>query len=332
MPIHIIWGDDINACNKEIDKIINNNVSKDWKALNISRFNGEDHNQVLVALEETQSPPMGDGSRIVILNNNPIFNCNNQEFQSKFEIVANNLPKTTYLILKNTNKPDARIKSTKLLKQMPEKVKIIESDFNVPNIWNKDAQINYVKEIAKNKNIKIEQKGINYLIDSIGLNSSNLNNELDKAKLYLNAKNNVHNSAVTLNNDDIKAIFNDHQSTIFKILDYLLEMSIINSLFEIHNLLNQGEPPLRLTAGLISQMRIYTIVKLLNKDQDSTQICALANISNPKRIFFMQKKVRYCKPKYLINVMIKLLNIEALIKRGNNPKDVFTENLMTLTS
>tara|TARA_B100000287_G_scaffold219185_1_gene206731 strand:+ start:1301 stop:1555 length:255 start_codon:yes stop_codon:yes gene_type:complete len=75
MPIHIIWGDDINACNKEIDKIINNNVSKDWKALNISRFNGEDHNQVLVALEETQSPPMGDGSRIVILNNNPIFNC-----------------------------------------------------------------------------------------------------------------------------------------------------------------------------------------------------------------------------------------------------------------
>ena len=332
MPIHIIWGDDINACNKEIDKIINKNVSKDWKALNISRFNGEDHNQVLVALEETQSPPMGDGSRIVILNNNPIFNCKNQEFQSKFEIVANNLPKTTYLILQNTNKPDARIKSTKLLKQMPEKVKIIESDFNVPNIWNKDAQINYVKEIAKNKNIKIEQKGINYLIDSIGLNSSNLNNELDKAKLYLNAKKNVHNSAVTLNNDDIKAIFNDHQSTIFKILDYLLEMSIINSLFEIHNLLNQGEPPLRLTAGLISQMRIYTIVKLLNKDQDSTQICTLANISNPKRIFFMRKKVRYCKPKYLINLMIKLLNIEALIKRGNNPKDVFTENLMTLTS
>ena len=42
--------------------------------------------------------------------------------------------------------------------------------------------------------------------------------------------------------------------------------------------------------------------------------------------------MRYCSPKYLINVMIKLLDIESLIKKGNNPKDVFTENFMSLSS
>ena len=109
-------------------------------------------------------------------------------------------------------------------------------------------------------------------------------------------------------------------------------MKITESLFEINTLLNQGEPPLRLTAGLISQIRMYTIVLLLDKEKDAKNISSLANISNPKRIFFIKKKVRHCSPKYLINVMIKLLNIESLIKKGNNPKDVFTENFITLSS
>ena len=67
MPIHIIWGNDINACNKAIEKIINTNVSPNWSSLNISKFNGEDPNQIFQALEEIQSPPLGDGSRIVLL-------------------------------------------------------------------------------------------------------------------------------------------------------------------------------------------------------------------------------------------------------------------------
>ena len=90
MPIHIIWGNDINACNKAIEKIINTNVSPNWSSLNISKFNGEDPNQIFQALEEIQSPPLGDGSRIVLLKNNPIFNIKNEKYIYIFE---NNLKK-----------------------------------------------------------------------------------------------------------------------------------------------------------------------------------------------------------------------------------------------
>ena len=89
-------------------------------------------------------------------------------------------------------------------------------------------------------------------------------NELAKAKIYLSASNNNENKELILKNDDVKKIFNDHQSNIFKIIDYLLQNSISEGLIEIHYLLKKGEPALRLNAGLISQIRMHTIVKLFS--------------------------------------------------------------------
>ena len=61
------------------------------------------------------------------------------------------------------------------------------------------------------------------------------------------------------------------------------------------------------------------------------RICNLAGISNPKRIFFIRRKVKIISQEYLINLMSKLLDIESLLKQGNNPINVFTENLINLS-
>ena len=82
--------------------------------------------------------------------------------------------------------------------------------------------------------------------------------------------------------------------------------------------------------GLISQIRIHTIIKLaVNSGNDNAEkICNLAGISNPKRTFFIRKKVKNISQEYLINLMSNLLDIESLLKKGNNPKNVFTENII----
>ena len=59
MPIHIIWGDDLNACNKFIQKIVDQKVSKTWGEINISYLNGDEDNQIKQALDETLIPPLG---------------------------------------------------------------------------------------------------------------------------------------------------------------------------------------------------------------------------------------------------------------------------------
>ena len=144
--------------------------------------------------------------------------------------------------------------------------------------------------------------------------------------LYLSATN---KNLLTVK--DIESIFFEQQSNIFKIIDSLIEKEISQSLNHIYTLLSQGEPPLRLISGLTSQIRIHAIVLLLAEENDVSKISQLAGIANPKRIFFIRKKIKNCDPKFLIDLMTKLLDIEFLLKKGNNPINVFTENLASLT-
>ena len=63
MPIHILWGNDLDACNKFIQNIIDQKVSKTWKEINVSFLNGDEDNQIKQAFDEILTPPLGDGSR-----------------------------------------------------------------------------------------------------------------------------------------------------------------------------------------------------------------------------------------------------------------------------
>ena len=326
MPIQVIWGDDTNSCDKEIQNIINQNVSKIWVNLNLSKFNGEENNQVHQALDEMQTPPLGEGSRVILVKNNPIFNSKDNTLINKFELNSINIPSSTYLILLNTQKPDARLKTTKILQKLIKNGTAKEISFELPSTWDKANQKRYIENIAKDMNIKLDINTPEAIIESIGLDSKGLYNELKKASIYLKAKNEL-----ILTVEHVKEIFNDHQSNIFRIIEFLLKNEINDSLKEIQNLIIKGEPPLRLNAGLISQMRVHTVISLMGNDKDLTKISNLAGISNPKRIFYIRRNVQNCSPNYLINLMSKLLKIESSLKKGNNPINVFTENLITLT-
>ena len=130
MPIQIIWGNDIQSCENEIEKIINSNISKQWESFNLSKLDGNEENQVFKALEEVQNAPFGDSSRIILLKNNPIFNIKNDKFVSKFESSAQNIPDTNFLILFSINKPDSRMKTTKFLNKLIKSKKAFESSYN----------------------------------------------------------------------------------------------------------------------------------------------------------------------------------------------------------
>ena len=334
MPIKIIWGNDLNAQNTFIQKLIDEKVSKAWKQINVTYLNGDDEQQINKAMEEMLTPPLGDGSRIVILKNNPLFNIKHEELSIKFEKIYNNIPNNTFLILQNIKKPDSRLKITKFIQKLIKENIAIEKSWNLPEIWDYEGQKRYLEDAANEINIKLEESAAELIIDSVGNDSFKLKNELTKAKIYLTAlANEKKNSQILLRRDDVKKIFTDNQSNIFKIIDFLLKKNINECLIEIKYLLQKGEPALRLNAGLISQIRIHTIVKVSNNSDEENidKICNLANISNPKRIFFIRKKVKNISHKYLINLMSNLLNIEYLLKRGNNPINVFTENLINLS-
>ena len=330
MPIQVVWGDDSNACNKEVERIIDTKISTCWRDLNLSRFNGDYPEQIFQALEDVKTSAFGDGARIVHLKNNPLFNIKNDLLLHKFDLLTTELPVSNYLILQNEQKPDARIKTTKLLKNLIQNGFANESSFNLPDIWDVESQINFIINSAKEINIKLDKKSAIAINETIGFESVKLNSELKKAILYLEAKNRNNNSEILLTEKIVKQIFNDHQSNIFKIIDLLMQKNISQSLKEISSLINRGEPPLRINAGLISQLRIHIIVLLLEKEQDISMISKIAGISNPKRIFFIRKKIKDWSSKSLIDLITKFINIELKLKQGNDPINIYAETLSTL--
>ena len=142
-----------------------------------------------------------------------------------------------FFILQNTKKPDTRLKSTKFINNLIKNDLAIETSFSLPDIWDYEGQKKYLEKTANLMKIHLGKGAAELILDSIGNESFNLMSELAKAKLYLSASSNDGEKELTLKSDDVKKIFNDHQSNIFKIIDHLLQNEISDSLIEIHYLL-----------------------------------------------------------------------------------------------
>ena len=48
MPIQILWGNDLNAQNIFIKKLIDEEVSKEWREINVTSLNGDDDELSLI--------------------------------------------------------------------------------------------------------------------------------------------------------------------------------------------------------------------------------------------------------------------------------------------
>lgn len=147
---------------------------------------------------------MGDGSRVVVLKNNPLFTNKNEEIRLKFEKIYQNIPSNTYFLLQNTKKPDSRLKSTKFIQNLIKKDLAIESSFSLPDIWDFEGQKRYLEFTANSMNIHLGKGTTDLIIDSVGNDSFNLVSELSKAKIYLSAINNNENKELILESDDVK--------------------------------------------------------------------------------------------------------------------------------
>ena len=126
MPIHLIWGDDYEASNREIQEIIQKVIDPGWKSFNYSQLDGHDPKESFRALEEVQSAPFGNGGRVVLVRRSPFCHACSMELASKLEQAIKVIPENTHLILNNSNKPDKRLKNTKSIQKYIESNKLSE--------------------------------------------------------------------------------------------------------------------------------------------------------------------------------------------------------------
>ena len=334
MPIHLIWGDDYEASNREIEEIIQKVVDPAWKNFNHSQIDGNDPKQSLRALEEVQSAPLGGGGRTVLVRRSPFCNGCSIELANKLEQAIALIPDDTHLILNNSNKPDKRLKTTKLIQKAIQLNSLSnEKSFILPQPWDINGQRKLVKNILYRLNLRMNNETIDLTIESIGNDSSLINTELQKLSLLAEAmnKNSTINETQEITEDIVKKIIQNNSTNALEIANFLLKEERIIALNKIQSLLKNGEPALRLISTLTGQARGWLWVHLLDAQghHDVKEIAKLAGIANPKRIFVIRKQIQGKSLKTLLELMKKLLKIEVSIKSGSNPINSFKDNLLT---
>ena len=334
MPIHLIWGDDYEASNREIEEIIQRVLDPVWKSFNHSQIDGNDPKRIFRVLEEIQSPPLGGGGRIVLVRRSPFCNGCSIDLADKLEQAIALIPDETHLILNNANKPDKRLKTTKLIQKAIQSNSLSEEkSFSLPPPWDINGQRNLVKNILYKLHLKMNPETIDCIVESIGNDSSLINTELQKLKLLSEAvnKKSKTDEKQEISMDLVKKLIHNNSTNALEIANLLLKGERIIALNKIQSLLKNGEPALRLITTLTGQARGWIWVHLLDSqgNQDASQIAKLAGIANPKRIFVIRKQIKGKSIKTLLELMKKLLKIEASIKSGINPINSFKDNLLT---
>ena len=334
MPIHLIWGNDYEACNREIEEIIETVIDPLWKSFNYSHIDGNDPKQNLRALEEIQSSPFGNGGRIVLVRRSPFCNGCSIELALKLEQSIKLIPDNTHLILNNSNKPDKRLKTTKLIDENIKSNSLSkEKSFILPMPWDINGQRNLVINILQSLHLKMNNETIDLIVESIGNDSSLIQTELQKLALYsesINEKAKA-NQPQEISAELVKKLIQNNSTNALEIANLILKGDIITALNKIQSLLQNGEPALRLITTLTSQSRGWLWVHLLDSqgNEDVKEIAKLAGIANPKRIFVIRRQLQGKTLDVLLKLMKKFLTIEASIKSGMDPIDSFKDNLLT---
>ncbi len=332
MPIHLLWGDDEAARGRAVEALIAQLVDPAWATINLSRLDGNDPAQAAQALEEARTPPFGSGARVVVLQRSPFCNQCPAELADQLETGLELVPASCHLLLVNPAKPDGRLRTTKTLQKLSKSTAraesvqeapagaVFEQSFTLPPIWDGAGQVELVARTARELGRELEPSAAEALAEAIGSDSARLASELEKLSLLANP----------ITQAAVQALVGGQSTSALAVGDALLAGRPADAIALVDALLAANEPALRIVASLTSQIRGWLWVALLDQqgETDATAIAKAAGIGNPKRIYVMRKQIRGKRPSQMLGLMGQLLNVEAALKRGEEPGDAFRDGFL----
>ena len=306
MPVYLYWGDDRFSLKKAVQALQHKVLDAAWTAFNFDRLeSGLEEAQI--GLNQAMTPPLGMGDRLVWLEDTQLLQQCSDELMGELARTLAALPETTHLLLTLNGKPDRRLKSTKSI----EKVAQVR-EFKQIAPWDTDGLKTAVKEAAREKQVALDSDATALLSEAVGNNRRQLNMELEKLSLY------VLEGSVTA--EDVRNLVPASADNSFQLAGQLRSGNVEKSLQILMRLLARNEPPLKIVAVLVGQFRTWLWVRVAidSGERDNKAIAQVAELGNPKRVYFLQKEVRTLKSHQLFCVMEQLLNLEYQLKRGHD--------------
>jgi DNA polymerase-3 subunit delta len=310
MPIYLYWGDDDFALERAVTALRDRTLDPQWASFNYDKFSSEQADALIQGLNQAMTPPFGMGDRFVWLPDTTICQRCPQPVLEELERTLPVLPSTSVLLFTTQQKPDGRLKSTKLLQTCAE-----IREFPLIPPWKTDQLIQAVKEAAHDVNVKLSSAAVEVLAESVGNNTRQLFNELEKLRVFAGSNQDAVEAETVA-----KLVTTSTQSSL-QLATAIRQGETARALTLVADLISRNEPALRIVLTLVGQFRTWLWVKLMleSGERNAQTIAQAAEVGNPKRIYFLQREVDSLSLASFKRALPLLLELEADLKRGADP-------------
>jgi DNA polymerase III subunit delta len=321
VSIIFYWGDDDFAIDRAVKAIDRSSVDPAWASFNYQKITPDLDNAEIFALDTAMTPPFGTGKRLVWLADTTICQQCSEDLLAELERTLPNIPATTQLLLTSKNKPDGRLKSTKLIQKFAK-----VEEFSAIPPWKTEELIQKVRQAAAEMQLKITQDAITLLAESVGNNTRQLHLELEKLQLFIATS----DRPIDLHAVSTLVIINTQNS--LQLATALRDGDVPKSLSLIRELIDRNEPALKIVATLVGQFRTWLLVKVAieSGDRDDKSIASFAGLSNPKRLYFIKQELQHLNGRKLAASLPILRDLEFNLKRGGEPISTLQKHAIEL--
>ncbi|AKG22941.1 DNA polymerase III subunit delta [Calothrix sp. 336/3] len=308
MPIYVYWGEDEFAIEKAVAGLRDRLLDPLWISFNYSIHPPEQADAVIDGLNQAMTPPFGAGGRLVWLVNTTLCQSCSENILSELNRTLSVIPATSCLLLTSRNKPDERLKSTKLLKQHAQEYR----EFPVIPPWKIELITQAVQQAAQSINLKLTANAVELLAEAVGNDTRLLDNELAKLQLYAGG------NQQPLDVDRVALLIRNSQHNSLQLAAAIRTGDTAKALSILTELITACEPGIKIVATLIGQFRTWLWVKMMMEsgERNSQAIAQAAEIGNPKRIYFLQQEIKSLSVQQLIQCLPLLLELEVSLKQG----------------
>jgi DNA polymerase-3 subunit delta len=310
MGIYLFWGEDEFRLNRAVMELRDRSLDPDWISFNYDKLPPDQADAVPQGLNQAMTPPFGLGQRFVWIAETSVFQRCPEACLKELERSLPVVPETTILVFTSSTKPDGRLKSTKLVQQLGE-----VREFGTIPPWKTDQLVQQVKLAAREVGVQLTNGATQLLAESVGNQSRQLFNELGKLHLYASSVQHPVDEAM------VTRLVTASTQNSLQLATAIRQGETAKALTLVSDLFNRNEPALRIVATLVGQFRLWLWVKLMVEtgERNEQDIARAAEVSNPKRIYFLQQEVRPVSLKSLQNTLIVLLELESGLKQGADP-------------
>ncbi|MBW4561905.1 MAG: DNA polymerase III subunit delta [Mojavia pulchra JT2-VF2] len=322
MPIYVYWGEDDFAIEKAVAVLRDRVLDPLWTSFNYTCLLPDQPDAVIQGLNEAMTPSFGAGGRLVWLINTTLCQHCPENVLAELVRTLPVIPESSYLLLTSRNKPDERLKSTKILKQLATEFR----EFPLIPPWKTELLVQAVQQAAEIAGVKLTANAAELLAESVGNDTRLLYNEIEKLRLYTSSSNQP------LNVETVTKLVRNTTQNSLQLAAAIRIGDTARALAILSDLMNASEPGLRIVATLIGQFRTWLWVKIMMEsgERNPQAIASSAEIGNPKRIYFLQQEVKSLSVQQLISTLPLLLELEVNLKQGYSDMSIFQTKVIEL--